>query len=62
MLTFLHVGGKICPNPVTLAVNDALLLKLAYSCPPALDSRSMMRIFGGPLIPGLWKRNRLHTS
>jgi hypothetical protein len=57
----LHVGGKIRPNPAALAVDDALLLKLADGCLTAFDSRSMMRVLHGLLISGLWKWNRLHT-
>jgi hypothetical protein len=44
-----------------LTVNDALLLKLAYSRLAALDSRCMMRVPRGLLIPGLWMRSRLHA-
>jgi hypothetical protein len=57
----LHVGGKIRPNPAALAVDDALPLKLAYGCLTALDSRSVMWVLRGLLIPGLWKWNRLHV-
>lgn len=43
---FLHVGGQVCPNPATVAINDALLLKLTDSGLAALDGGCMMRIFG----------------
>jgi hypothetical protein len=45
--TFLHVGGKIRPNPAALVVDDALPLKLADGCLTALDSRSVMRVLMG---------------
>src|SRR5580698_10443945 len=61
ILTFLHVGGKVRPNPAALAIDDALLLKLADGCLTALDSRSVMRVLHGLPISGLWKWNRLHT-
>jgi hypothetical protein len=60
ILIFLHVGRKIRPNPVTLAVNDALRPKLAYSRLAARNSRSMMRVTYTFLTRGFWKRNRLH--
>ena len=61
ILSFLHVGGKVRPSPAALAIDDALLLKLVDGCLTTFDSRSMMWVLQGFLIPGLWKWNRLHT-
>jgi hypothetical protein len=51
---------KIRPDPAAFAVNNALPLKLGDGSLAALDSRHMMRVFRGLLIPGLRKRNGLH--
>jgi len=60
ILAALHVGGEIGPNPASLAIDDALLLKLADSHLPALNRSRMAWIFGQLLIPNLRDWNRLH--
>src|SRR5919106_1286305 len=60
ILAFLHVGGQVCANPTSLAINDALFLELSDSRLPTLDRSRMVRIFRRLRIPGFRDGNRLH--
>jgi hypothetical protein len=60
ILACLHVGGQICSNPATLAIDYALFLKFANRRLAALNCRGMVRIFGRFPIPDLRDGSNLH--
>jgi hypothetical protein len=60
IFAFLHVSGQVCPDPATLAINHALLLKLTDRSLPTLDRGCMTGVLYRLLIPGSWDRNGLH--